>query len=107
MMALFKGKSVDEQRLEYIAYLRKMGNTMELILKYAEQTEHYDKLVLLGDEVTYLLPIQTEQIMDLDKKINNVLGDLKLRLYTNRDPDRVLQLIEQLDRLIDERNTKI
>jgi hypothetical protein len=106
-MALWNNKSVDEERLEYISFLKKMGSTMDLVIKYAEDTEHYDQLVLLGDEVKYFLPIQKESIMDIDKKINNVLGDLKLRLYTNRDPDRVTNLMEQLDRLCDERSTKI
>jgi len=106
-MAIFKNKSVDEVRLEYIDYIRKMASTMDLVLKYAEDTEHYDKLVPFADEVRYLLPIQKENIMDIDKKINNTLGDLKLLLYTNRDPYRVQNKIEILDRLIDERNTKI
>ena len=77
-MALFGRKSVDEERLEYIQ-----------------------------DEVRYMLPIEKESIKNIDRKIKNALGDLRISLHTNRDPDRVQNKIDDLEILISERNTKI
>lgn len=107
MMALFGKKSVDEERLEYIAFIKKMSSTCDLLIKYAEDTEHYDKMLPFGDEVKYFLPIDKLVIKDIDKKINNTLGDLKILLYTNRDPYRVEGKINDLKKLCAERNTKI
>ena len=46
-------------------------------------------------------------LKEIDKKISNILGDLKILMYTNRDPYRIDNKIDTLDKLIDERNTKI
>lgn len=106
-MPLFGKKSVDEERLEYIKYIRTLASTCELLISYAEKTEHFEEMKRLGEEVKYFLPIDKTVIRDIDKKISNVLGDLKILLYTNRDPYRVEGKIRDLDRLIDERNSKI
>lgn len=106
-MPIFKTETVDEKRLEYINYLKKVANTYDLVLKYAEGSENYNKLNMLADDIRYLLPIEKEQIKEIDKKIFNIIGDLKVLTYTNRDPFRIELKVEQLDKLIDERNTKI
>ena len=61
----------------------------------------------IQDEVRYMLPIEKDSIKNIDKKIKNALGDLKISLYTNRDPYRVQNRIDDLEILISERNTKI
>ena len=106
-MALFNKKSIDEQRLDYINYLKKLASQADVIVNYAEETEHYKKMKFLGEEVRYLLPIEKESIKDIDKKISNVLGDLKILLYTGRDTYRIESKMNELDKLIDERNSKI
>lgn len=106
-MALFGKKTVDEERLEYIQYIRKMASACDLLIAYAEKTDHYEKVKYFGEEVKYFLPIDKAAIREIDKKVNNVLGDLKILLYTNRDPYRVEGKINELDKLINERNSKI
>ena len=106
-MALFNRKSIDEERLENITYIRKMASTSDLLVKYAEGTEHINKMTLLADDVKYLIPIQSVAISVIDKKIHNILGDLKILLYTNRDTYRVQNKLEDLEKLINERSSKI
>ncbi len=105
-MALFR-KSKDEQRLQYIAFLRKLASQAELIVKYAEGTDSQEALTTLTEEIKYFIPIETTSIKQIDHKIANVLGDLKILTYTNRDPYRIQNKIEELESLINERNTKI
>ena len=106
-MALFGKMSIDESRLEYIKSIRKLGSTCDLLVSYAENTEHLTKMKELAEEVKYFLPIEKDSIKDIDKKVSNVLGDLKILVYTNGDPYRVEGKIKELDKLIDERNSKI
>jgi hypothetical protein len=106
-MAWLGKKSVDEIRFENIKYLNKLSSTANLLIQYAEGTEHIHKVRYLKEEIEYLLPIETEAIKALDKKINNALDDLKILLYTNRDPYRVKAKLTDLKQLLDERNTKI
>jgi hypothetical protein len=106
-MALFGRKSVDELRLENINKLKKLHANFELVLSYAEKTEHYNKLVSLADEIAYLLPIESEELFEIDKRIINCIGDLRISLYTNRDPYRVQVKIKELVSLLNQRQTKI
>lgn len=106
-MPLFGKKSIDELRLDNINFLKKLSSTAELLITYSEKTAHHKHMKFLAEEVKYLLPIEKEDIKEIDKKISNVLGDLKILLYTNRDPYRVEGKIKELDKLIDERNSKI
>jgi len=106
-MPLFSKKSIDEERLEYIKYLKGFTSICDLLVSYAEKTEFLDKMTYLADEVRYLLPIDKPSIREIDKKIFNCLGDLKILLYTNRDSYRSNGKISELEQLIDERNTKI
>lgn len=106
-MALFGRKSVDEERLEYIRYINELAKTCDLLVKYAENTEHYKRMQYIQDEVRYMLPIEKESIKNIDRKIKNALGDLRISLHTNRDPYRVQNKIDDLEILISERNTKI
>jgi energy-coupling factor transporter ATP-binding protein EcfA2 len=78
-----------------------------VLISYAENTEHYEIMKELADDIKFFLPIEKESIKEIDKKVFNVLGDLKILLYTNRDPYRVEGKIKELDKLIDERNSKI
>ena len=106
-MALFGKKSVDEERLEYIQFIKELAKTCDLLVKYAEDTEHHKRMQYIQDEIRYMLPIEKESIKNIDKKIKNALGDLRISLYTNRDPYRVQNRIDDLEILISERNTKI
>jgi hypothetical protein len=105
-MALFK-KSKDKERKEYIQSLQKLASTCELCLQYASKTDHFDKMSLLCDEVKYLLPFEHEDIKVIDSKMKNVLDDLKILLYTNRDPYRVQGKLNDLETLIRERSSKV
>jgi hypothetical protein len=106
-MAIFGGKSVDEKRLEYIQFIQELAKTCDLLVKHAENTEHYKRMQYIQDEVRYMLPIEKESIVNIDRKIKNALGDLKLYLRTNRDPYRVQNRLDDLELLISDRNTKI
>jgi len=106
-MALFGRKSVDEERLEYIQFINELAKTCDLLVKYAEKTEHHKRMQYIQDEVRYMLPIEKESIKNIDRKIKNALGDLRISLHTNRDPYRVQNKIDDLEILISERNTKI
>ena len=104
-MPLFR-KSKDKERKEYINFLQKLSSTCDICLKYAEPTEHVNKVRLLCDDVKYFIPFQNEDIKFIDNKIKNVLDDLKILLYTNRDPYRVEQKLTELELLIKERSSK-
>jgi len=105
-MALFR-KSKDKERKEYINYLQKMASTCELLVKYSEATEHHSRVEHMADEIRYLIPFQKEDILIIDKKIKNVLDDLKILLYTNRDPYRVKSKLNEVEILIKERSSKV
>lgn len=104
-MPLFK-KSVDKLRKENINFLQKLTSTCDLCLSYSEGTEHHQKVQIACDDVRYFIPYEKEEIKHIDKKIKNVLDDLKILLYTNRDPLRVTQKLRDLDILIKERSSK-
>lgn len=106
-MPLWGKKSIDETRLENVQFLKEMAKTVDLLAHYAEDTEHFRRVQLIQDEINYLLPIEKESIKTIDKKINNCLDDLRISLRTNRDPFRVKLKLDDLEVLIDERNTKI
>ena len=106
-MPKFKKVSVDELRFNNINFLKKMGSTAEMLITYSEKTEHHKKIKELVDDILYLLPIEKDSINEIDKRINNILGDLKILLYTNRDPYRIESKINDLQKLLEERNTKI
>ena len=104
-MPLFR-KSKDKVRKEYINFLQKLSSTCELCLKYSEDTKHNIKVQILCDDVKYLIPFESEDIKHIDSKINKVLDDLKILLYTNRDPYRVQAKLNDLELLIKERSSK-
>ena len=104
-MPLFK-KSVDKLRKENILFLQKLTQTCELCVSYSESTEHHNRMQIACDEVRYFIPFETEDIKRIDAKIKNVLDDLKILLYTNRDPLRVQQKLNDLEILIKERSSK-
>ncbi len=61
-MALFGRRSVDEERLEYIQFIKELAKTCDILVKYAEKTEHHKRMQYIQDEVRYMLPIQKESI---------------------------------------------
>lgn len=105
-MPLFR-RSKDKERKEYINYLQKMASTCELLIKYSESTDHVTRVEHFADEVRYFIPFDNEDIKVIDKKIKNVLDDLKILLYTNRDPYRVKSKIDEVETLIKERSSKV
>lgn len=104
-MPLFK-KSVDKLRKENINFLQKLTQTCDICLSYSESTEHHTKVTILCDDVRYFIPFEKDEIKRIDQKIKNVLDDLKILLYTNRDPLRVEQKLNDLQILIKERSSK-
>ncbi len=104
-MPLFR-KSKDKERKEYIDFLQKLSSTCDLSLKYAEKTEHHLRVQVLCDDVRYFIPFETEEIKRIDSKINKVLDDLKILLYTNREPYRVQSKLDDLELLIKERSSR-
>lgn len=106
-MALFRRKSVDSERIEYIQFLKQLSSTCDLVVKYALKTEHHKVLQSISEDIRYFLPTDKEDVQEIDRRIKNVLGDLKILVYTNRDPYRVQNKIENLESLIIERSSKL
>lgn len=104
-MGFFR-KSKDSERKEYIDFLQKLSSTCDICQKYSEKTEHHNRVRFICDDVKYFIPFQNEDIKFIDNKIKNVLDDLKILIYTNRDPYRVEQKLTELERLIKERSSK-
>ena len=104
-MPLFR-KSKDKERKEYINFLQKLSSTCDVCIQYSEKTDHHLRVQILCDDVKYFIPFENEDIKHIDSKINKVLDDLKILLYTNRDPYRVQSKLDELEMLIKERSSK-
>ena len=106
-MALFGRKSVDKERIEYIQFLKKLSNSCDSVVRHAAKTEHHDKLHIISEDIRYFLPSDKAGVREVDRRINNILGDLKILVVTNRDTYRIVSKIEDLESLIIERSSKL
>lgn len=81
---------------------------VDVLMALDRHDRYKDKLIALKDELLYLSPRDSQEIYEMDKKISDKVGDLKLILNKreNIDDDNVFSLIENIFVNIRERDAK-
>lgn len=103
MKRLRRSNEVKEQT-EHIRLLKSMYTSYKALLVYAEGTGYYDDLIVLHDDIRYLIPTNQVDIRRMDNLIKNTIDDLGVTMYTQRMPHVIEDQIEKLKRLLKERN---
>ena len=94
-MLFKKKKSEREQLLENKNAIADMASSIDVLLSIgAESSELCEILKDLQDKIKYFNPSVNEDVLLLDKKISNVLGDLKIEINKAKSKEDYSKAIE-------------
>lgn len=108
---MFSKKSTTDLMLQNKEDIKKMADELELILmKTSKNEEIQQSLKYAIDKVKYFNPSIEKVILDIDKRINNKIGDLKIEIVkakNERDNEKFLKNVKELTiELIEKRDIK-
>ncbi len=86
-MGLFSKKSNATKNAEDRSLIEKNGKSMEALLILCKNEALGVQLKTLKEEVTYLTPSTLDKVLDCDKKIKELIGDIKIALTKNGGTD--------------------
>ena len=90
-----------EQKVQgKVFYIKNLQVDIEILASVEKDAETKEKLKLLAEKVRFSDPMSNEQLASLEEKISIAAGKLK-------SSDDKLEIINQLNKLIDERNKKV
>lgn len=99
-----KKQLLAESRERIQANVRTLAVCLELSDDEAETEPHIKRVY---DDVSYMTPSALVAVMQLDKKINALAGDLKIALTKGKERDvaKALAILRDLELIVVERNT--
>lgn len=86
------------------------GNSVEsLIVLAGDYSEIVNELKILKEQLKYLIPSEKSKVMDYDKKIKGIIGDLRIELTKMKDKksDKVMSLISDARQVVADRNVSL
>ena len=80
-----------------------------ILAEQAKDEEFVEQLKQLKEQIKYLIPSTEDKVRDYDKKIKNLLGDLRIALVKGDSEITVKanNILTQIKLAIADRNTKI
>jgi hypothetical protein len=87
--------------------LIRIQKNIALCVTYAKTSDYDNQVKMLDDQLQFLLPCVGEDIDKIDKKLDYVTDDLKVALFTKKEPIRINRKINKIIQLLDERNSII
>lgn len=110
-MCFFKKKNKTEQTIDAKQNIAAMAASVDVLISLSKENEDLvDVLKQIQDKVKYFNPTQKEDVLALDKKIENKLGDLKIELNKAKqkgDYTTATEIANDIkDVLVVERNAK-
>ena len=111
-MGLFKKKKTAKQQvLNDISLIKENSQFIGVLLVYAKEDEQLSKeLTALQEKIKYLNPCDNEEILKMDGKIKDKLGDLKIFMNKGSQKNNFSgfePFLRDIELLIAERNAKI
>ena len=97
-----KRKSEREKLLENKHFVEDMASSVDVLVSLASaNAELVDILKQVQEKVKYFNPSMNKDVLDLDKKINNKLGDLKIDINKAKSSNDYTKAIEQAKDLME------
>lgn len=78
-----------------------------LIVLADDNKEIVTELKKLQEQIKYLIPSVTEEVLNMDKKIKNTLEDIRIILIKDNQSEKIAGALKDLKVLIADRNTKV
>ena len=106
-----KKKSEREKLLENKHAVEDMATSIDVLLSIGNENEELCEILKdVQDKIKYFNPSMSDDVLALDKKIANTLGDLKIEINkakTKEDYSKALEMAKDIQiSLIVERNSK-
>lgn len=110
-MWFFKKKNKTEQLLNNKHHIEAMAASVDVLISLGQDNEELVAILKeIQDKIKYFNPTQKSDVLDIDKKIENKLGDLKIDLTKAKQKGEyanALSLASEIkDVLVVERNSK-
>ena len=110
-MWFFKRKNKTEQLLNNKHHIEAMAASIDVLISLGQENEELvATLKAIQDKIKYFNPSDKSDVLDLDKKIENKLGDLKIDITKAKQKGEyanALSLANEIkDVLVVERNAK-
>lgn len=110
-MCFFKKKTNADIVKENRELISRNERQIETLMVLAGENKEFIKtLSLLQEKIRYLTPSEKESVTDYDKRIEDLIGDLKIELTKaagEEVPQKANNLISQINLCIAERNANI
>ena len=107
---LFKKKKTAEKVQDDRNLIEMNSNTIEALLILAEgNSETINQLKYLKNQLMYLIPSDNTQILNYDKQIKNILGDLRIALTksSGAEDKKATRLLTDVKQAIADRNVNL
>lgn len=110
-MWFFKKKNKTEQLLNNKHHIEAMAASVDVLISLGQDNEELVAILKeIQDKIKYFNPTQKSDVLDIDKKIENKLGDLKIDLTKAKQKGEYANALstanEIKDVLVVERNSK-
>ena len=104
----FKRKRIGEIYTKDRKCILLTAQEIDVLVALDRDKTYKDKLLELKDELLYLSPRDNKEVYDIDNKIKNKVGDLKLILNKTKDVDNdtIENIINHIIVMIKERDAK-
>lgn len=105
-----KRKSVAEKTLDDRELVATNSKAMDELIVLAKDNEDIiEELKSLQETMKYLVPSDDSKVIDYDKKIKNLIGDMRIALTKSdgEDSKKTDELLTDLKLAIADRNTKV
>lgn len=109
-MGLFRRKKVADKVKEDRELVETNSKAVEALVVLAEDNaELISELKDLQEKIKYLIPVENSKVVDCDKKIKNLIGDLRIALTKSdgEESKKVSNILTDIKLAIADRNTKI
>lgn len=108
-MCLFKKKkNLAKKNSDDRALIEANSRAISLLMILSEDKEFNKSLLKLQEELKYLTPSIEDKIYSFDKKIQNLIEDLKIVLTKNGMPEvKANNLLKEIRVMISDRNTAL
>ncbi|MCH5162060.1 MAG: hypothetical protein J1G38_01045 [Clostridiales bacterium] len=109
-MCFFRRKKDSEKNIDDRELIESNSKAIEALLVLAEDNaELSDKLKELQEKIKYLVPSTDSKVLEADKKIRNLVGDLRIALTKSdgEDSKKVDRYFSEIKLAIADRNVRV
>lgn len=106
-MGLFR-KRKGEEKMRYNAKnMQNLAAQVDVLLEMCTNEEIDAKLLKLKDDIAFSNPSEKDDVLKCEKKIENLLGDLKIKISAGKDSEKINGVIDEIKIALAERNSKL